>query len=266
MGLWNEEQADAFAGITRFIAEEGAIPGVQLAHAGRKAGVPGAIAPSAVAFGTMPTPQEMSATQIVAVISAFQRSAALAIRAGFQAIEIHAAHGYLLHEFLSPLSNRRTDGYGGSFERRTRLLVEVVKGVRAFWPENLPLFVRISATDWVEGGWDIEQSVELAKLLKPAGVDLIDASSGGLSPEQKIPLGPGYQVGFATRIRLEAKICTAAVGLITEPAQANDIVKDEQADVVLIARESLRDPYWPLRAARVLGYEMKPPDQYERAW
>jgi 2,4-dienoyl-CoA reductase-like NADH-dependent reductase (Old Yellow Enzyme family) len=266
VGLWNEEQADAFAEINRFVAEQGAISAVQLAHAGRKAGVPGAIAPSALAFSNMPTPQEMTATQIVAVISAFQRSAALAIRAGFQAIEIHAAHGYLLHQFLSPLSNQRTDGYGGSFERRTRLLLEVVKGVRAFWPERLPLFVRISATDWVEGGWDIEQSIELTRLLKPAGVDLIDASSGGLSPEQKIPIGPGYQVAFAQRIRGEAKIATAAVGLITEPAQAEAIIRDGQADAVLIARESLRDPYWPLHAARALGYEMKPPFQYERAW
>jgi 2,4-dienoyl-CoA reductase-like NADH-dependent reductase (Old Yellow Enzyme family) len=266
VGLWNDDQADAFEEINRFLVEQGAVPAVQLAHAGRKAGVPGAIAPSAIAFSNMPTPQEMNASQIAAVISAFQRSAALANRAGFQAVEIHAAHGYLLHEFLSPISNQRTDNYGGSFENRARLLREVVTGVRHFWPEKLPLFVRISSTDWVEGGWDIDQSVALAKMLKPAGVDLIDASSGGVSPEQKIPLGPGYQVGFAARIRAEAQIATAAVGLITEPAQAETILKDGQADAILIARESLRDPYWPMHAAHVLGYTMKPPFQYERAW
>ncbi len=266
VGLWNEAQATAYAPIVRFLREYGAVPAVQLAHAGRKAQVPGSIAPSALPFDSMPVPKEMGAGEIAAVVSAFQRGAALALQADFQVVEIHAAHGYLLHEFLSPLSNRRTDQYGGSFENRIRFLSEVVVAVRGFWPANLPLFVRISATDWLEGGWDVDQSVALAKHLAPLGVDLIDVSSGGLSAEQRIPLSPGYQVSFAERIKREAGIAVGAVGLITGATQADAIVKEGRADAVLIARQSLRDPYWPLRAARELGYDVPVPFQYQRAW
>jgi 2,4-dienoyl-CoA reductase-like NADH-dependent reductase (Old Yellow Enzyme family) len=266
VGLWNEAQAAAYAPIVSFMRDYGAIPAVQLAHAGRKAQVPGSIAPSAIPFDSMPVPHEMGAGEIAAVVSAFQRGAALALQAGFQVVEIHAAHGYLLHEFLSPLSNRRTDQYGGTFENRARLLSEVVVAVRGFWPENLPLFVRISATDWLEGGWDVEQSIALARHLAPLGVDLIDVSSGGLSPEQRIPLSPGYQVDFAARIKREAGIAVGAVGLITGATQADAIVKEGRADAVLIARQSLRDSYWPLRAARELGYDVPVPLQYQRAW
>ncbi len=266
VGLWDEAQAAAYAPIVRFMREYGAVAAVQLAHAGRKAQVPGAIGPSAVAFDAMPVPQEMGTDEIAAVVSAFQRGAVLALQAGFQVVEIHAAHGYLLHEFLSPLANRRTDGYGGSFENRSRLLSEVVEAVRRFWPAELPLFVRISATDWIESGWDVEQSIALARKLGALGVDLIDVSSGGVSPEQHVPLSPGYQVGFAERIKREAGIAVGAVGLITGASQADTIVKEGRADAVLIARQSLRDPYWPLRAARELGYEVPVPFQYQRAW
>jgi 2,4-dienoyl-CoA reductase-like NADH-dependent reductase (Old Yellow Enzyme family) len=266
VGLWNDLQAEAYAPITRFLIEQGSVPVVQLAHAGRKAHVPGAIAPSALPFDDMPVPQAMDAAALTAVISAFQAAATRALAAGFQGVEIHSAHGYLLHEFLSPLSNRRTDQYGGSFENRIRLLGEVVDAVRAVWPADLPLFVRISATDWTDGGWDVEQSVALARVLATRGVDLIDVSSGGLAPEQRVPLSPGYQVGFAERIKQEAKIATGAVGLITGALQADAIVKEGKADAVLIARQSLRDPYWPLRAARELGYEAPVPTQYQRAW
>ncbi|MGE5603467.1 MAG: NADH:flavin oxidoreductase/NADH oxidase [Nitrososphaerales archaeon] len=266
LGLWNEEQAVALAPIVAFMAEHGAVPAIQLAHAGRKAAVPGAIAPSAVAFEKMPVPQAMGSAEIEAVIAAFERSARYAVAAGFQAIEIHAAHGYLLHEFLSPLSNLRTDEYGGSLENRGRLLREMVEIVRATLPAGLPLFVRISATDWVEGGWDVDESVELAQMLGSLGVDLIDASSGGLSAAQQIKLGPGYQVPFAERIRREANICTAAVGLITEATYADAVVREGKADAVLIARASLRNPYWPLQAAKQLGREVNIPFQYQRAW
>jgi 2,4-dienoyl-CoA reductase-like NADH-dependent reductase (Old Yellow Enzyme family) len=266
LGLWNEEQAVALAPIVAFMAEHGAAPAIQLAHAGRKAQVPGAIGPSAVAFEKMAVPQEMGSAEIEAVISAFERSARYAVGAGFLAIEIHGAHGYLLHEFLSPLSNLRTDEYGGSLENRSRLLRQVVEVVRRAMPEGLPLFVRISATDWVEGGWDIDESVELARMLGRLGVDLIDASSGGLSAAQQVKLGPGYQVPFAERIRREANICTAAVGLITEATYADAIVREGKADAVLIARASLRNPYWPLQAAKQLGSEVKIPFQYQRAW
>ncbi len=250
LGLWNDAQVVAFEPIVRFLKEHGSVPAVQLAHAGRKAGVPGAIAPSPVAFSPdYALPQEMTLADIDQVIDAFRSAARRALTAGFQAVEIHSAHGYLLHEFLSPISNRRQDGYGGSFENRTRLLLEVVRAMRTVWPERLPLFVRISATDWVPGGWDIDQSVALARLLKQEGVDLMDCSSGGLSLDQQVPLGPGYQVPLAERIRREAGIATGAVGLITQAQQADAIVRQGQADVVLIARQSLRDPYWPLRAA-----------------
>lgn len=266
LGLWNEEQAEALAPIAAFMIEHGATPVVQLAHAGRKAQVSNAIAPSGVAFEKMATPQEMGPAEVDAVITAFERSTRLAVAAGFQGVEIHSAHGYLLHEFLSPISNRRTDEYGGSFENRSRLLRQVVQTVRAALPEHLPLFVRISATDWIAGGWDIDESIELAKVLAPLGVDLIDASSGGLSLAQQVKLGPGYQVPFAERIRQEAGIPTAAVGLITDAAQADAIVREGRADAILIARASLRNPYWPLHAARQLGHDVAIPFQYQRGW
>ena len=202
---------------------------------------------------------------IAEVVDAFRKAAYRARRVGFDVVEVHAAHGYLIHEFLSPLSNTRTDEYGGSFENRIRLCLEVVSAVRDIWPENLPLFARISSTDWIEGGWDIEQSVELARRLGAIGVDLVDCSSGGNAPQAKIPVGPGYQVQFAERIRRDAAIVTGAVGMITEPAQADAIIRNGQADVVIMAREMLRDPYWPLRAARELGHEISWPAQYLRA-
>jgi 2,4-dienoyl-CoA reductase-like NADH-dependent reductase (Old Yellow Enzyme family) len=267
LGLWNDAQADAFQPITRFLAEHGAVPAIQLAHAGRKARVPEAIiAPSALAFADMPIPQAMTGEDIQTVISAFRRAAERAYAAEFQAVEIHAAHGYLLHEFLSPLSNRRSDAYGGSFDNRTRLVLEVTRAVRHVWPAQLPLFVRISATDWVPGGWDVDQSVAFARALAQEGVDLVDVSSGGLAPEQQITATPGYQVPFAERVRREAGICTGAVGLIVKPEQADAIVREGRADVVLIARQSLRDAYWPLRAAHELGQEIELPFQYRRAW
>ncbi|OIO95754.1 MAG: oxidoreductase [Anaerolineae bacterium CG2_30_64_16] len=267
LGLWNDLQAAALAPIVRFLTGHGAVPAIQLAHAGRKAGVSGVIGPSALAFSPeMAVPQAMALADIEQAINAFRSAAGRALAAGFQVVEIHSAHGYLLHEFLSPISNRRTDAYGGSFENRVRLLLEVAHAVRAVWPERLPLFVRISATDWLDGGWDVDQSVKLAGLLKQAGVDLIDVSSGGLAPDQQIQLGPGYQAPFAERIRREAGIATAAVGLITEARQADAIVREGRADAVLIGRQSLHDPYWPLRVARELGYQAPVPFQYERGW
>jgi len=224
------------------------------------------VAPSAVAFvPEYPMPVALTEAGIADVVRAFGEAARRAVDAGFDVVEIHAAHGYLLHEFLSPLSNLRTDGYGGSFANRTRIVREVVEEVRRQWPEKSPLFVRISATDWTEGGWDVEQSIELARMLKPLGVDLFDCSSGGNVPKAKIPLGPGYQVQFAERIRREAGIPTAAVGMITEPAQADAIICSGQADLVLQAREMLRDPYWPMHAAQVLGQVASWPAQYLRA-
>ena len=266
LGLWNQEQAAALAPIAAFMTEHGSVPVIQLAHAGRKAQVPEAIAPSAVAFEKMPVPQEMGPAEIEAVIGGFERSTRLAVAASFQGIEIHAAHGYLMHEFLSPLSNRRTDEYGGSLENRSRLLRQVAQVVRDALPAHLPLFVRVSATDWIDGGWDIDECVELARMLDPLGVDLIDASSGGSSLAQQVKLGPGYQVPFAERIRRDANIPTAAVGLITDAAQADAIVREGRADAILIARASLRNPYWPLHAARQLGHEVNIPFQYQRAW
>jgi 2,4-dienoyl-CoA reductase-like NADH-dependent reductase (Old Yellow Enzyme family) len=256
---------------------------MQLAHAGRKAstyrpwdgngailekdgGWNDVVAPSALRFtDSYPMPKELSIDAIKNITSAFAAAARRACEAGFRVIEIHAAHGYLLHEFLSPLSNHRADAYGGSFENRTRLLRETVAAVRKSWPERAPLFVRISATDWVEGGWDIEQSVELARQLKELGVDLMDCSSGGNVPRAQIPVGPGYQTAFADQIRREANILTGAVGMITSPIQAEQIVTTGQADAVIIAREFLRDPYWPLRAARELGQPISWPVQYLRA-
>ncbi len=282
-GLWNETQLQAWQAITRFVRAQGAVAGIQLAHAGRKAstqrpwdgGGPLAVeeggwtvvAPSALPFDAgWPQPQALDAAGIAKVVADFRAAARRALEAGFQLVEIHAAHGYLLHQFLSPLSNQRTDAYGGSFDNRTRLVREVVSAVREVWPAELPLWMRISATDWAEGGWDIEQSVALAEQVKPLGVDLIDTSSGGLLAQVKIPLGPGYQVPFAKRIRQAAGIATGAVGLITTAPQAQAILEAGDADVVLIGRESLRDPYFPLRAAQTLGVTVEVPVQYQRAW
>ena len=283
LGIWNDGHIDALARITRFIAAQGAIAGIQLAHAGRKASVDAPwrggrvldeheggwrpiLAPSAEAFSARtPVPVEMGHDHIERIIGDFRRAAERALAAGFQVVELHGAHGYLLHEFLSPLSNKRTDRYGGSFENRIRFTLETVDAVRQVWPEALPLLMRLSATDWTEGGWDIEQSVELSRILRTRGVDLVDTSSGGNVAGAKIPVGPGYQVEFAERIRRDAGIPTGAVGMITDPHQAEEIIQGGKADVVVLARELLRDPYWPLRAARVLGVKVTWPSQYERA-
>lgn len=282
-GIWNDAQAIAWSSIVDFVATQGAVPGIQLAHAGRKASteIPWVghgrvdpadggwtpVAPSALAYSPdYPTPDALDDEGIAVVIDAFRMAARRAVDCGFRVIEIHAAHGYLLHQFLSPLSNHRKDAWGGSFGNRIRLARAVVAAVRSVIPENLPLLVRISATDWVDGGWDLEQSIALSGLLKGDGADLIDVSSGGLSPDQKIALGPGYQVPFAAQIRREAGIATGAVGLITEPTQAEAVIERGEADLVLLARELLRDPYWPRRAARELGAVINVPQQYGRAW
>jgi len=282
-GIWNEAQQAAWARIVRFIKAQGAAAGIQLAHAGRKAstdvpwrggkplvGVPDAwtpVAPSAIAFDAgYAVPTALDESGLRKVVADFVAAAVRAREAEFDAIEIHAAHGYLLHEFLSPLSNRRTDAYGGSLENRVRLLREVVAAVRGVWPQPRPLFVRVSATDWTEGGWDIDECVELARCLKADGVDLIDTSSGGNVAHAKIPVGPRYQVPFAARIRREAGIATGAVGMITTAPQAQQIVERGDADLVLIARESLRDPYFPRHAAAELGVKIPVPEQYQRAW
>ncbi len=282
LGIWDDAHVAGLARCVAFINERGALAGMQLAHAGRKASTAPPweggcqideanggwtpVAASAVPFHhTERAPRALDAAGIRGVIDGFVAAAERARRAGFQVVEIHAAHGYLLHEFLSPLSNQRDDGYGGPLGHRMRLTLEVAKAVRAVWPAALPLFVRISATDWAEGGWDIEQSVELARRLRELGVDLIDCSSGGLVPGVSIPVAPGYQVGFAARIRRDAGIGTGAVGLLTNAAQANAVIADGQADVVLLARQMLRDPYWTLHAARELGVRAPWPDQYLRA-
>lgn len=283
LGLWNDEQIEPLARITRFIKAQGAVAGIQLAHAGRKAstdvpwrgGKPLGLdaggwkpiyAPSAIAFADgFQIPQEMTVQDIAAVVQAFAAAAQRALQAGFEVIEIHGAHGYLLNEFLSPLSNHRTDGYGGSLGNRARMLCEVIEAIRGVWPARLPLFLRISASDWVEGGWTANDSVALARLVKPLGVDVIDCSSGGLVPNAKINVGAGYQVPFAARVRREAGILTSAVGMITDPMQADQIVRNGEADLVMIAREFLRDPYWPLHAAPELHRDIAWPPQYERA-
>jgi 2,4-dienoyl-CoA reductase-like NADH-dependent reductase (Old Yellow Enzyme family) len=282
-GIWKDEHIPMLSRIAAFIRQQGAAPAIQLAHAGRKASTyrpwegSGAVppeaggwqpvAPSAVAFQSdYAVPAELTRAEIAGLAQSFAAAARRALEAGFQVVELHFAHGYLMHEFLSPLSNLRTDEYGGSFENRIRFALETTKAVRAVWPERLPLLVRISATDWVEGGWDIDESVELARRLCGLGVDLIDCSSGGLAPQQKIPLAPGYQVPFAERIRRETGIRTGAVGLITTPRQADEIVQRGQADLVLLAREFLRDPYFPLHAAKVLGDAVEAPIQYRRAF
>jgi 2,4-dienoyl-CoA reductase-like NADH-dependent reductase (Old Yellow Enzyme family) len=282
-GIWSEAHVAAWQGIVAFAHAHGAVLGIQLAHAGRKAsscrpwegagsltpaqGAHETIAPSAIAFSPSYTaPRAMSLDDIGEVQMAFRRATSNAVAAGFRVIEIHAAHGYLMHSFLSPLSNHRTDAYGGAFENRVRMLIETVRHVRSAMPDNLPLFVRLSCSDWVEGGWSLEESIVLAGLLKTEGVDVIDCSSGGTSPTAKVPATPGYQVPFAAAIRREAGIATAAVGLITEAEQANDIIANGQADVVLMARAMLRDPYWALHAAKSLGKTLNPPLQYARAF
>ena len=283
LGVWKDAHIEGLARIARFVKQLGAVPGIQLAHAGRKASTwaPGrgdgaipdesggwqTVAPSAIPFRPAdPVPAELSVTEIGVIVEAFAQAARPAREAGFEVVEIHAAHGYLLHQFLSRLSNRRGDEYGGSFDGRTRMVREVAAAVRAIWPGAFPLFIRISATDWVEGGWNPDESVELAKRLRECGVDLADCSSGGSSPDARIPAAPGYQVGFAERIRREAGILTGAVGLITEPEQADHIIRGGQADLVLLAREFLRSPYWPLHAARELGREAEVPPQYLRGF
>ncbi|MBP7202801.1 MAG: NADH:flavin oxidoreductase/NADH oxidase [Propionivibrio sp.] len=282
LGLWNDGQIEPLARIARFAGEHGTVAAVQLAHAGRKAGISlgwqeqrslradeggwATVAPSALSFGPgYDVPQALDEAGIRAVIDQFAAAARRARDAGFPIVEIHAAHGYLLHQFLSPLSNQRTDEWGGSFENRTRLVREVARTVRAEWPERLPLLIRLSATDWVEGGWNIEETVALCRSLKELGIDLVDVSTAGLLPTAKIPVGPGFQTEFAERVRHEADLPVAAVGMITSPAQADHIVRSGQADMVLLGRELLRNPYWPLAAARELGQPASWPKQYLRA-
>jgi 2,4-dienoyl-CoA reductase-like NADH-dependent reductase (Old Yellow Enzyme family) len=286
LGLWRDSQIEPLARIAHFIKAQGAVPALQLAHAGRKASAMrpwegGAhladdaggwtpVAPSAIAFGGSLTkvPHPLSAADIARVQADFVSATKRALAAGFEWVELHAAHGYLAHQFLSPLSNHRSDNYGGGFENRLRFLLETTRAVRAVWPEGLPLTARLSCTDWVEGGWTPDESVELARRLKGEGVSLIDCSSGGMVGHAKIPVGPGYQVPFADRIRREAQIATAAVGMISDPVQADEIITSGKADLVLLARAELSDPHWPLHAAKALGRPeaLKPPLQYLRAF
>jgi len=283
LGIYNDAHIEMLSRIFRFIEQQGSVPGIQLAHAGRKSstaepwkggrpidpahgGWTPIFAPSPLPFDSgYQTPKELSTSEIATIVQAFAAASRRALQAGAKVIEIHGAHGYLINSFLSPLTNRRTDEYGGSFENHTRLLKEVVTSIRRVWPETLPLFVRLSATDWAEGGWTIDHSIELARVLKPLGVDLIDCSSAGLVPGAAVPVGAGYQVPFANRIRREAGIPTAAVGMITDAAQADQIIRNGDADLVLVARASLRDPYLPLHAASALHQDQKWPDQYLRA-
>ena len=280
LGIWKDEHIDGLRRIVKFVRSQGSEIGIQLAHAGRKASVAEPwnggklvkqggwkpVAPSPIAFDeSYAEPAELTLEGIAQVIDEFRAAARRAMKAGFKVVEIHAAHGYLLHQFLSPLSNRRVDRYGGSYENRVRLMTEVVEAVRSAWPAGYPLFIRISATDWAEGGWSVEDSVRLAELLKSLGVDVVDCSSGGLVPHVKIPVGPGYQVGFAARVRA-AGVMTAAVGMITEAAQAEGILEAGQADLIVMARQMLRDPYFPLHAADELGFsDIYWPLQYQRA-
>ena len=282
LGIYDDRHVEELSRIVRFVKGQGSAAGIQLAHAGRKGSTARpweggrAVAPADGGWQPVgpagepfaagyPVPRALGAAELAGVVSAFRDAAVRARAAGFDVAEIHAAHGYLIHEFLSPLVNTRDDEYGGSYDNRVRLCLEVVDAVRSVWPEGLPVFVRISATDWKEGGWDLEQSVELARRLRDHGVDLVDCSSGGAVADAKITLGPGYQVPFAARIRREAGIATGAVGLITGAAQADAIVRDGEADCVLLARELLRDPYWPLHAAHELGIAQSWPVQYLRA-
>src|SRR5579864_246469 len=283
LGLWNDEQCKALQPIFAFIEQQGSVPGIQLAHAGRKAstsapwkgghplspaegGWTPIYAPSALPFAHgYQTPVALTVEQIGAVVEAFATAAKRALAAGARLVEIHAAHGYLLHSFLSPLSNHRTDEFGGPFENRTRMLRQVASAVRKVWPDGYPISVRISCTDWVDGGWTVDDSAALASVLKGLGVDVLDCSSGGVVPGAKIPLGPGYQTALAEKIRRAADMPTIAVGMITEPVQADHVIRTGQADAVMLARQFLRQPYWPLHAAQVLGYDLKWPAQYERA-
>jgi len=279
-GMWSEAHARAWAPIARFLRDHGAVPAIQIAHAGRKASVDKpwkggkpipvneggwqTLAPSDIAFGHYLAPRAMTRDEIKRTVDDFARSAQHSLDAGFDVVEVHGAHGYLLHEFVSPISNRRNDEYGGSFENRIRFPMEVVRAVREVWPADKPVMYRLSATDWTDGGWDLAQSIELAKQLKRAGVDMIDCSSGGNVHDAKVPLGPGYQVPFAAAIRGVAGIPTLAVGLIVDAVQAEQIVAHGHADAVCLARAMLRDPYWPRHAAKVLGVATKWPDQYLR--
>jgi 2,4-dienoyl-CoA reductase-like NADH-dependent reductase (Old Yellow Enzyme family) len=283
LGLWKDEHVAGLRRITAFVKSQGAVAGIQIAHAGRKAstdlpwrggkplgpeqgGWTPIEAPSALPFADgYQTPESLSVAAIAEIVEAFARTAARALAAGFEVLELHAAHGYLMAEFLSPLANHRTDDYGGRFDNRTRFVREVVEAVRRVWPERLPLFIRISASDWTDGGWTLEDSVALCALLRPMGVDLVDCSSGGTVPTAKIPLGAGYQVPFAQEIRRRAGVATGAVGMITAPMQADQIVRSGQADLVFLARELLRDPYWPLHAATAVHQDVPWPKQYERA-
>lgn len=279
-GIWSDAHAAAWERVARFVRAQGAAPGMQLAHAGRKAacdkpwhgGKPLApsqggwqtLGPSAVAFGDYPPPRAMSRDEITATVERFRHAAARALAAGFDVVEVHGAHGYLLHEFCSPLSNLRDDEYGGSLDNRMRFPLAVARAVRDAWPMDKPVFYRVSATDWVDGGWDLAQTLELARRLKAIGIDMVDCSSGGNAAQARIPLAPGYQVPFAAAIRREAGIPTIAVGLISEAVQAEQIVAQGEADAVMLARAFLRDPYWPRHAAKTLGVAMEWPDQYKR--
>jgi 2,4-dienoyl-CoA reductase-like NADH-dependent reductase (Old Yellow Enzyme family) len=280
-GIWSHEHAKAWKPIAQFIRAHGSLPAIQIAHAGRKAsctkpwlggkalaateGAWETLGPSAVPHGSYPPPRAMTVEEIEQTVDDFRRAAEYSLEADFDAVEVHGAHGYLLHTFLSPLSNHRTDEYGGSLENRMRLPLAVGEAVRRAWPDDKPVFYRISATDWAEGGWDLAQSIEFAKRLKAIGIDMIDCSSGGNVHNAKMAIGPGYQVPFSAAIRKEARIPTAAVGLITEPVQAEQIISLGEADAVSLARAFLRDPYWPRHAARVLGADFPWPDQYKRA-
>jgi 2,4-dienoyl-CoA reductase-like NADH-dependent reductase (Old Yellow Enzyme family) len=283
LGIWNDEQANAYKRITSFIKSQNSVPGIQLAHAGRKASTYSpwkgngevrveddgwkTLAPSPISFAeNFPHPKEMSKEDIKLVINQFSKAAKRSIEAGFEVIELHFAHGYLVHEFLSPISNQRKDNYGGTLENRCRFAIEIAKSVRQVIQDSTPLFARISSTDWVDGGWDIDQSIQLAKWLKAVGVDLIDCSSGGNVPNAKIPTAPGYQIPFSERIKKEIGILTGGVGLITTAEQAEEIISSEKADIVLLAREMLRDPYFALHAAKKLNVNLEYfPKQYLRA-
>jgi 2,4-dienoyl-CoA reductase-like NADH-dependent reductase (Old Yellow Enzyme family) len=285
MGLWSDAHAEPLARIARFVEAQGAVPGIQLAHAGRKGstsapwrgGKPVAdreggwpvVGPSPIPFAEgWRVPEPLDTEGIAQITRSFRAAAARAREAGFRFLELHAAHGYLLHSFYSPLSNRRNDAYGGRFENRVRFTLEVTEALRREWPDHLPMSVRLSCVDWVDGGWTLEESLRLASLLRERGVDLVDCSSGGNSPDARIPSTPGYQVPFAEAIRRGAGIATAAVGLISEPAQADEIIRKGRADLVLLARAELRDPYWPIHAARSLGQPdaVPIPPQYLRAF
>lgn len=284
LGIWKDEHVEFLSRISGFCRQHGAVPGIQLAHAGRKAstnapwlggrplrpeeGAWQSVAPSAVPFDSYDVPAALSEAEIGDVVTAFAAAAQRALAAGFEFVEIHGAHGYLLHEFLSPLSNRREDKYGGSLENRMRLTLEVVTAIRRVWPEKLPLFLRISASDWTHDGWTLDDSVALTRAVQPLGVDLIDCSSGGNTPTARIPVGPGYQVPFAEKIRAATGVLTGAVGMITEPQQAEAILKQGCADLVVVARELLREPYWPIKAAEELNSSSSPqiPVQYQRAF